>query len=101
MNAPLGRWTLMRSGMQVQETETAKHYLGLSKMATLLRIPNCEALVGQHHNAGADAHITCLIYASVLQAVRTELGTGGKDANMTCSQASTDSPDGCSDPMSA
>ena len=76
MNAPLCRWVLMRAGREVHGKETAKHFLGLKAMAGLLPIPDCETLIAQHHNAGADAHITCLIYVTVLQVVYPELCAG-------------------------
>ena len=37
--------------------------------------PDYDALVARHHDAGVDAHITCLIYITVLQAVRAESGS--------------------------
>lgn len=76
MNSPLSRWVQMRAGKEVHPNETQKSYLGLSKMANMLAIPDCDTLIAHHHDAGADAHITCMIYVTVLKAVDTESGSG-------------------------
>ena len=73
MYSPLGRWAQMRAGQQVQENETQRQFLGLKAMAKMLPIPDSDVLIAQHHDAGADAHITCLIYVTVLRIVPTEL----------------------------
>ena len=76
MCSALGRWVLMNAGKQVQENETARHFLGLKTISRTLKIPDCESLVAQHHDAGTDAKLTCLVYASVLQ--RAVTGQQGK-----------------------
>ena len=76
MGSALGRWVLMSAGEQVQENETARHFLGLKAISRTLKIPDCESLVAQHHDAGTDAKLTCLVYSSVLQ--RAAAGQQGK-----------------------
>jgi DNA polymerase III epsilon subunit-like protein len=76
MSSALGRWVLMNAGEQVQEDETARHFLGLKTISRTLKIPDCESLVAQHHDAGTDAKLTCLVCASVLQ--RAAAGQQGK-----------------------
>ena len=63
----------MRAGRQVQENETQRQFLGLKAMAKMLPIPDCDMLVARHHDAGADANITCSIYVTVLRIVSTEI----------------------------
>ena len=68
MNSPLSWWVQERAGQQVQQDKDAhRHVLGLKGVATRLPIPDCDALIAQHHDAGVDAHIACLIYITVLQ----------------------------------
>ena len=68
MASPLRWWVQARAGQQEQQdNDTYKRMLGLKGIASRLPIPGCEALVAQHHDAGADAHITCLVYVTVLQ----------------------------------
>jgi hypothetical protein len=56
------------------ENAAQKHFLGLSPMARMLPVPNSDALTAQHHNAGADAHVTCLIYVTVLRIADEQRG---------------------------
>jgi hypothetical protein len=94
MNAPLSCWVQTRA--QVDDNSTHKHFLGLKTMARMMPIPNCDALIAQHHNAGADAHITCLIYATLLAIVER---SGGfqvgleHDVVMTAAPAAANMPD--------
>ena len=67
MNSTLGRWVLTQAGEQVQENETARHFLGLAKISRMLQVPECEVLLAQHHDAGTDAKLTSLVYASLLR----------------------------------
>ena len=74
MNSSLSSWVQMRA--HVQDNATYKHFLGLKTMAKMLEIPECDALIAQHHNAGADAHIACLIYGTVLRIVDPDRDVG-------------------------
>ena len=73
MNAPLSSWVQTRAHV---EGVLQKRYLGLKPMARMLPIPDCEALIEQHHNAGADAQITCLIYITVLRIAAAQRDSG-------------------------
>ena len=74
MNAPLSSWVQMRAHV---ENAAQKHFLGLSPMARMLPIPDSDTLTAQHHNAGADAHVTCSIYVTVLRFADEQRGGGG------------------------
>ena len=71
MNAPLSSWVQARAQV---ESATQKRYLGLKPMARMLQIPGCDALIARHHDAGADSHITCLIYVTVLHIADEQRG---------------------------
>ena len=74
MSAPLSSWVQTRAQV---ESAARKRYLGLKPMARMLPIPGCDTLIAQHHNAGADAHITCLIYITVLRIAAAVQCDGG------------------------
>ena len=71
-NAPLSGW--VQTQAQV-ESSTQKRYLGLKPMARMLPIPDCDSLIARHHDAGADAQITCLIYITVLRIAAAQCDT--------------------------
>ena len=65
MHSNLSSWVQTRAG--AQDNNTYKHFLGLKTMANMLGTPGCDELMAQHHDAGADAKMACLIYATVLR----------------------------------
>ena len=71
MNPPLSSWVQMRAQV---ENAALKYFLGLSPMARMLPVPDSDALTAQHHDAGADAHVTCLIYVTVLRIAAKQRG---------------------------
>ena len=71
MNAPMSSWVQMRAQV---ENAAQKHFLGLSPMARMLPVPGSDALTAQHHDAGADAHVTCLIYVTVVRIAAMQRG---------------------------
>ena len=67
MNIPLCRWAVTRADKELQEHAKAKLILTLDTIAQAFRIPACASLLAQHHNAGVDAKISCLVYATTLK----------------------------------
>ena len=61
------RWATLRADAEVQASAKGKLILGLPILARAFRVPNCEILLAQHHDAGFDADITATVYAIALR----------------------------------
>jgi DNA polymerase III epsilon subunit-like protein len=67
MNKDLGTWLLPQCSKHKFTAESEKEYLSLKTVAEILKIPDREQLLAQHHNAGADAQAALQVLATVLR----------------------------------
>eukprot|EP00973_Karenia_brevis_P001541 208931-Karenia_brevis.AAC.2 len=81
MDYEVGRWVYMCHGKETG-LESTKHCLGLQSIVHHV-IPRSAHMLRQHHDAGCDAQLTRLVYATLLQWAKVALQDkvlSGKDA---------------------